>query len=134
MSRIIGPIGSIALLLAAVSCTSEPTGPGPADRGSALVEAFVQPTQVTLPAGTGLYLRVVLRGVDDTPLGQIGADIDWMSSDDNVVTVSRSGFIEARRLGTATISATVTAPCGTHVVVAYVQVVSGVEAIPSPTT
>ena len=133
MSRIIGPIGSIALLLAAVSCTSEPTGPGPTDRGPAVVEAFVQPTQVTLPAGTGLYLRVVLRGVDDTPLGQIG-DIDWMSSDDNVVTVSRSGFIEARRRGTATISATVTAPCGTHVVVAYVQVVSGVEAIPSPTT
>lgn len=133
MSRIIGPIGSIALLLAAVSCTSEPTGPGRADWGPALVEAFVQPTQVTLPAGTGLYLRVVLRGVDDTPLGQIG-DIDWISSDDNVVTVSRSGFIEARRRGTATISATVTAPCGTHVVVAYVQVVSGVEAIPSPTT
>ena len=141
MSRVIGPLSSIALLVAAVSCSSEPTSVGAPVGVSAPVQAFVEPNQLTLPAGAQLQLRVRLGGADDTPLGQISFSSTgetvitaWMSSDDNIVTVSSSGFIEARRLGTATISATVTAPCGTHLAVAVVNVVSAEAPMPSPKT
>jgi hypothetical protein len=49
--------------------------------------------------------------------------MQWASSDESVVTVSPWGFIQARRMGTARVSATVTAPCGTHVAEVGVRVV-----------
>jgi uncharacterized protein YjdB len=82
---------------------------------------------VVLPAGEGLQLQVVFTGIDNSLLRSTDdVDVEWISSDASVVTVSRSGFILARRSGTATISGTVTAPCGTHFVNAVVLVVPGV--------
>ena len=126
MTRNIGRLGSIALLLTAVSCTSEPTSPLAADRQPTPVQVSVEPNQVMLPTGAGLQLHVVMVGVDDTPLGSTGVQIQWMSSDDQIITVSSWGFIQARRSGTATVSAMVTAPCGIHLAEVGVRVVPAV--------
>ena len=125
MARIIGRLGSITLLLSALGCTNEPTSPRAADGPPVPVQVTLQPTQVVLPTGAGLQLHVEMVGVEDTPLGVAAVNIQWVSSDDNIVTVSRWGFIEARRLGTATVSVMVTAPCGSHVAQVGVQVVPG---------
>jgi hypothetical protein len=126
MARIIGRLGSITLLLSVLGCTNEPTMPPGADGQPPLVQVAVQPAQVVLAPGAGIRLHVEMVGVEDTPLGLAGVRIQWMSSDDDVVTVSPLGFVEARRLGTATVSALVTAPCGIHVAVVSVQVVPAV--------
>ena len=132
MARIIGRLGSIALLLSAFDCTNEPTSPRGADGQPAPVQVSLQPTRVVLPTGAGLQLHVEMFGVEDTPLGVAAVNIQWVSSDDNIVTVSRWGFIEARRLGTATVSVMVTAPCGSHVAQVGVQVVPGVDVDSGP--
>lgn len=129
MARIIGTWGSITLLLSAVSCMSESTGPA-VDRGPEVPQLAVEPAAARLPAGAGLQLHIVMTGVDATPSGSTGVDTQWMSSDDAVVTVSSSGLIQARGMGVATVTAMVTAPCGTHVAYVGVQVVS-VDGSPS---
>ena len=132
MTRIIGSLGSIILLLSALGCTNEPTSPRAADGQPAPVQVSVQPTQVVLPTGAKLQLHVDMVGVEDTPLGSAGLSIQWMSSDDSIVGVSSGGFIEARRFGAATVSVMVTAPCGSHVAQVGVQVVQAGPADPGP--
>lgn len=132
MTRNIGRLGSITLLLTAVSCTNEPTSPLATDGQPAPVQVSVQPGNVLLPNGTGIQLHVVMVGVDDTPLGSAGVQIQWVSSDDQIVTVSSWGFIQARRSGTATVSAMVTAPCGSHVARVGVEVVPTVTVDSGP--
>ena len=132
MARIIGRLGSITLVLAGLGCTNEPTRPPGPDPQPAPVQVSLQPTKVVLPAGGGLQLHVEMVGVDDTPLGVAAVDFQWVTSDDTIVTVSRWGFIEARRLGTATVSVVVTAPCGSHVAQVGVQVVQAVSVDSGP--
>lgn len=123
MTRIIQRVGSITLLVSALGCTNEPTSPRAADFQTTPVQVSLQPTQVVLSTGAGIQLRVVMSGVEATPLGFPTIDMQWTSSDESIVTVSPWGFIQARRMGTATVSATVTAPCGTHVAEVGVRVV-----------
>ena len=122
MTRIIR-VGSITLLCLALGCTNEPTSPRTTDRQTEPVQVSLQPNQVVLTTGAGMQLHVVMIGVENTPLGVAAVDMQWASSDESIVTVSRWGFIQARRLGTATVSATVTAPCGIHVAEMGVRVI-----------
>ena len=120
------------MLLTAVSCTNEPTSPLAADGRPAPVQVSVEPNQVMLPTGAGLQLHVVMVGVDDTPLGSTDVPIQWVSSDDQIVTVSSRGFIQARRSGIATVSAMVTAPCGIHLAEVGVRVAPAVAVDSGP--
>ena len=134
MTRIIQRVGSITLVFSALGCTNEPTSPGNADFQTAPVQVSLQPTQVVLATGEGIQLRVVMSGVENTPLGFAAVDMQWASSDESIVTVSRWGFIQARRMGTATVSTTATMPCGTHVAVVGVRVISAGADDSSPGT
>ncbi|MEW5916788.1 MAG: Ig-like domain-containing protein, partial [Gemmatimonadota bacterium] len=115
MARTIETLGRIILLFSAVGCADKAMGPSSADREPAAVEVVVQPAAVMLATGAGLQLRVAVTGIDDTPLGTMeDVRVAWTSSDESIVGVSASGFIQATGLGTATVTATVYMTCGTH--------------------
>jgi hypothetical protein len=122
MTRIIR-VGTITLLFSALGCTKAPTGPPTTDSQTVPVQVTLQPTEAVLKPGAGMQLYVVISGVENTPLGFAAVNMQWESSDESIVTVSSWGFIQARRMGTATVSATVMAPCGTHVAELGVRVV-----------
>jgi hypothetical protein len=110
-----------------VGCGEEPTEPG----GTAgVARLHVTPSADTLAAlGATVQLQAAAQDVDGNPVTL--ATFTWVSSDNDVATVSASGVVTAVGNGTCTITVT----CGSESAVATIvvrQMVAEVAVTPNP--
>ena len=103
----------IAFLLAA--CSDRPTPVAPAFRGDSAIEAIVAlkadrvtsvevtPSSASIPVGDTTVLSATPRDARGNPVN--GRVVTWSTSDTTIATVSPSGTVTARGVGSATIVA-----------------------------
>ena len=102
VSRILAGLGVVAGWYCGGGDGGGGTGPGPTQAPVATVT--VLPGRDTLIAKAAVQLNVTLR--DSTGKKLTGRTVVWSSSDDNLATVSSTGIVISKALGTVTITAT----------------------------
>ena len=93
---------------------------------------LVQPLSQALVLGQGATFTATPRDVNGSPLA--GRVITWSSSNDSVATVSQTGDVATRAVGTATITATSEGASGSATVTVSPVPVASIEAQPATAT